>query len=383
MSNECICTGPTGNGIKYSYIDSCGRLVFVYDNNYTNTVGKIDGPTGSTGYTGPKGPTGPSGVGIQLVYLDSCCNLIIVLTDGSTINAGNYSSCTDCGGPSCTSSLIYYGYLAPSGNTWPPNITPPPVNPVPTLGDFYVNVNTGCLYTFTGQSWITCPSDPSPVINTSGDIVFSGSDIPFGSTWPANITPTPSQSTPYVGNMYANTTNGSLYLFNSSWNNIQSGNSVRLRTYQMTIHIAPSAGVEGYGVQLSNILINQPQFILNTTNVGTNTVQLVGVGALWPPPINSTYFVCNEDGIFNISLAFNYNDFSPSAPNQNTGDIVIYILDSFNNYTNQSYSPGIQGVARLGIGYKIVIYATSPSMNNILSFDVVNSSAFLEISRKF
>ncbi len=68
------CTGPTGNGIKYSYIDSCGNLIFVYDNNFTNTVGSVLGPTGCTGFTGCTGATGPTGNGIDFVYMDSCCN---------------------------------------------------------------------------------------------------------------------------------------------------------------------------------------------------------------------------------------------------------------------------------------------------------------------
>ena len=65
-------TGPTGNGIKYSYLDTCCNLVLVYDNNFTNTVGRVCGPTGPSGPSGPYGPTGPTGNGIDFLYLDSC-----------------------------------------------------------------------------------------------------------------------------------------------------------------------------------------------------------------------------------------------------------------------------------------------------------------------
>lgn len=80
-----FCTGP----IKYSYINGCGNLVFVYENNCVNTVGYVLGPTGSTGVTGSTGTTGPTGNGIKYLYLDDCNEIVAVMT-GLYTNWGNW-----------------------------------------------------------------------------------------------------------------------------------------------------------------------------------------------------------------------------------------------------------------------------------------------------
>ena len=160
-------------------------MVFVYDDGFQSTLGNVLGPTGPTGWTGSTGSLGPTGVGIQLVYLDSCCNLIVVLTDGSTVNAGNYAS---CGGPTGAPSGIYYGFVVASGSTWPAGTTPAPTTSVPTLGNFYVNLTTGILYSFNGTTWVHAPTSStgtSPIINPQGGILFYGPDSPSGTNWPA------------------------------------------------------------------------------------------------------------------------------------------------------------------------------------------------------
>ncbi len=379
--SSCQCTGPTGNGIKYSYLDSCGNLVLVYDNNFTNTVGNVLGPTGPTGPIGDAGTTGPTGIGIEYIYLDSCCNINIVLTNGNTILAGNYSCNSSCTGLTGCNGCIHYGTLSPTGTDWPINTTPIPTT-VPVTGDTYVNINTGCYFVFNGLEWITCSLSEPPVVNVDGGIIFYGTDTPSNDIWPVGTLPVPS-SNAIIGNVYANQDTGNLYLYNgTNWYNIQSGDSVKYRSTIITTHIVPSSGVVGYAVQLSNDITLTTAFTKLTTGAGSGTVDLIGPSAFWPPPVNSTYFVCNEAGVYNITCGFNYNEFLPLAPLQNTGDVVFYILDSSNVYTNQLCTVGANATIILGVGYKIVVY-TSTNSNNLLTFDVVNNNAYTEFSRKY
>ena len=377
-------TGPTGNGIRYAFIDSCNQLVFVYDDNMQNTIGNVMGPTGWTGPTGPTGAIGPTGIGIQLVYLDSCCNLIIVLTDGSTINAGNYAS---CGGPTGAPSGIYYGYVTPSGSAWPSNISPTPTTSVPTAGSFYVNLNTGILYSFNGTTWVTAPSGGSsgstPIVNPQGGILFYGPDSPAGTTiWPANITPSPTGPTPIEGNIYMNEPTGNMYIFDdtSSWVNLQAGSMPKFRSLEMVVHVHPSTPTDGYGITLGNILTDDGTFsVITSTNVNT-IVSLAGYSQLYQVPNGCTSLVCNIPGIYDVQMAINSLEFG-SNPLPLPGDIAIYVINSSNQYTYQTVGIGICATLNLAAGDELVIYANA--ISTILTYDVTNTNAYLEITRRY
>lgn len=393
-------TGASGNGIKYSYVNSLGHLVFVYDNQLSNNVGNILGPTGATGPSGPEGSAGPTGVGVQLLYLDTCCNLIITMTDGTTINAGNYSVCSGSGSATGgtgatganTPSGIHYGYIFPSGATWPIGTTPVPVNPVPMPGDFYADINTGCIYSFNGTSWLLCAQGccdgPSacPVINPAGSVLFSGNESPTGSAWPTDIVPMPTGANPLVGNTYVNSYNGSMYMYkpDSLWHNFQAGSAIKFQSNKMTVNIVPSTNSQGYPTLLGNVLVCEPAFTKMDTTAGPLTVSLAQCHSeLWPPPANSTVLVCNEPGVYDISIAFNDLEFAPSLPNQFTGDIVVYVLNELGQFTSQLCPRNTTTPVKLGYDYKLVTYTTTPSMNNILYATTSNSSAFFEVTRRF
>lgn len=376
-------TGPTGNGIRYAFIDSCNQLVFVYDDNMQNTIGNVMGPTGWTGPTGPTGALGPTGVGIQLVYLDSCCNLIVVLTDGSTVNAGNYSS---CGGPTGAPSGIYYGYVTPSGSAWPSNITPTPTTSVPTAGSFYVNLNTGILYSFNGTIWVYASSGGSsgttPIVNPEGGILFYGPDSPSGTIWPTNITPSPTGPTPIQGNVYMNEPTGNMYIFDdtNSWINIQAGSMPKFRSLEMVVHIHPSTPTDGYGITLGNILTDDGSFsVATSSNVNTIT-SLAGYSQLYLVPNGCTSLICNIAGVYDVQMAINSLEFGPN-PIPLPGDIAIYVINSSNQYTYQTVGIGICATLNLVAGDELVIYANA--ISNILTYDVTNNNAYLEITRRY
>ena len=376
-------TGPTGNGIRYSFIDSCNQLVFVYDDGLQNTLGNVLGPTGPTGWTGSTGALGPTGVGIQLVYLDSCCNLIVVLTDGSTINAGNYAS---CGGPTGAPSGIYYGFITPSGSTWPAGTTPTPTSAVPTLGSFYVNLNTGVLYSFNGTIWVhaaTSSTGTSPIVNPQGGILFYGPDDPAGTTiWPPVITPSPTGPTPIQGNVYMNEPTGNMYIFDdsNSWVNLQAGGMPKFRSLQMVVHVNPSTPTDGYGITLGNVLTDDGTFsLLSSSNVNT-VVSLAGYSQLYLVPNNSSYLVCNIAGIYDVQMAINSLNFGPD-PIPLPGDVAIYVINSANQYTYQTIGIGICATLNLVAGDKLVIYANA--ISNVLTYDVTNNNAYLEITRRY
>jgi hypothetical protein len=378
----CQCTGPTGNGIKYSYLDSCGNLVLVYDNNFTNTIGNIHGPTGPTGINGAIGTTGPTGNGVDFVYLDSCCNLVMVMTNGNTINVGNYLCNNSCTGLTGCDSCIYYGTVNPSGTDWPINTIPSSSSP-PIVGNVYVNINTGCLYIFNGLQWVTCPTTSPPTVNVNGGIIFYGDTTPTNDIWPLSTLPIPSANA-VIGNVYANQDTGNLYLYNgTNWYNFQGGDFIKYRCTSMTIHIVPSSGIVGYATELTDDVTVTSSFTKLTTVSGSGTVDLVGPSLLWPPPINSTYFVCNEAGVYNLTCGFNYNQFVPYAPSQNTGDVVFYVLDSTNTFTNQSCTVGSNTTIVLDVGSKIVVYTSTLNTNNLLTFDAINTNVYVEFARKY
>lgn len=375
-------TGPTGNGIRYAFIDSCNQLVFVYDNNFQNTIGNVLGPTGATGPTGPTGLLGPTGVGIQLVYLDSCCNLIVVLSDGSTINAGNYAS---CGGPTGTPSGIYYGFVTPSSSYWPSGTTPTPTTSVPTLGSFYVNLNTGILYSFNGTTWIhasTSSSGTYPIVNPQGGILFYGPDTPVGTIWPPNITPSPTGPTPIQGNVYMNEPTGNMYIYDdsNSWVNLQAGSMPKFRSLQMIVHVRPSTSTDGYGLSIGNVLTNDGTFSLLTSGNVNTVVSLAGYSLLYQVPNGCSYLVCNVSGIYDVQMAINSLNFNPN-PLPIPGDIAIYVINSSNQYTYQTVGIGMCATLNLIASDVLVIYANA--INNILTYDITNNNAFLEITRRY
>ena len=121
MSYTCQCTGPTGNGIKFSYLDSGGNLVFVYTNDFSNTVGKILGPTG------PTGPTGAVGNGIESISVDSSRNLVITMTNGNVESVSGYGIGSGGSTDPPSSALLHYG-----PNTPPPSMPVWPDDTVPT-----------------------------------------------------------------------------------------------------------------------------------------------------------------------------------------------------------------------------------------------------------
>lgn len=374
-------TGSTGNGIKYSFIDSCNQLVFIYDDGFQNTLGNVKGPTGYTGWTGPTGSIGPTGIGIQLVYLDSCCNLIIVLTDGSTLNAGNYSS---CGGPTGAPSGLYYGFLTPSGTSWPIGTTPTPSSN-PTVGSFYVNLNSGIMYSFNGSAWTHASSSSSgttPIVNPEGGILFFGTDSPSGVDWPSIITPSPTGPIPIQGNVYMNEPTGNMYIYDGTdqWVNLQGGDMPKFRSYVMTVHVNPSTPSDGYGITLDNIITNDGTFSLFTSSNINTVVSLAGFTDLYQVPDGCSYLVCNVEGVYNVQMAVNSLDFTPNAL-PTPGDIAIYVINSGNAFTYQTVGVNICATLKLVPGDKLVIYANA--ISNILSYDCVNNSAYLEISRRF
>lgn len=383
--SECITgpTGPTGNGIKYSFIDSCHQLVFVYDDNYQSTLSSVLGPTGSSGPTGPTGPIGASGIGIQLVYLDTCCNLIVVLSDGSTINAGNYAS---CGGSTGTSNSVYYGFLPANGNVWPQGTSPPPTTSVPPLGSVYVNLSNGILFSFNGVSWIytTSSGTGTPIVNPNGGILYYGPNTIAGTTtWPpeTDITPTPTGLSPIEGSVYMNDISGQMYLYGNSWVELQSGNMPKFRSKTMTAHITPSTNTDGYGITLGNIITNDNTFSLMTSSNANLTVSLAGFTNLNQVPNNSSYLICNVSGIYNIQMAINSLDFGPqSLPLP--GDIALYVIKSSGLYTFQSMGPSSIASFSLNAGDWLVIYANANN-NALPAYDITNNNAYLEIVRRF
>lgn len=375
-------TGPTGNGIRYSFIDSCNQLVFVYDDGFQSTLGNVLGPTGPTGWTGSTGSLGPTGVGIQLVYLDSCCNLIVVLTDGSTVNAGNYAS---CGGPTGAPSGIYYGFVVASGSTWPPGTTPAPTTTVPALGNFYVNLTTGILYSFNGTTWVHAPTSStgtSPIVNPQGGILFYGPDSPSGTDWPVNITPSPTGPAPNNGNVYMNEPTGNMYIFDdtNTWINLQAGGMPNFRSLQMVVHVHPSTSTDGYGLTLGNVLTDDGTFSLVTSGNVNSTVSLAGYSLLYQVPNGCSSLVCNVGGVYNVQMAINSLDFGPN-PLPIPGDVAIYVINSSNTYTYQTVGIGICATLNLVAGDVLVIYANG--ISNILTYDVTNNNAYLEIVRRY
>lgn len=369
------CTGPTGNGIKYSYIDSCGNLIFVYDNNFTNTVGSVLGPTGYTGFTGCTGATGPVGNGIDFVYMDSCCNLVMVMTNGNILNVGNFCcGCTGTTGSCDTGVIIYYGpNVPPVTATWPANTTPVPLLP-PLIGNVYCDITTGCFYIFDGSMWETCPNQNS---------LFYGTGIPTGINWPVDTLPTPTSIFPTDGNVYVNDVNGGMYLYKTltnTWDNFQSGSFVKYLATGMLTHFVPSTANQLYATEIQTDILTTGSFTKVLTISGTT---INNVGTYWPPPVNSTYFVCNVKGVYNLTFGFDYNESTPSTP-VNTGNVVLYVLDSSNNYTNQMCAVGENTTVILGVDYKIVIYTmSSNTFDNLLTFDTINVDTFFEFTRKY
>lgn len=144
-------TGPDGNGIQYSYIDQCGNLIFVYDNNYVDNAGPIPTATGPTGPIGTTGPTGPSGVGIDYISMNNCNQIVITLSNGTRITLDISSLTQDVVVP----MLYYYGTENPTTAGWPPNTTPTPTKD-PKIGNVYINIRNGYFFVFSdSQNWIT------------------------------------------------------------------------------------------------------------------------------------------------------------------------------------------------------------------------------------
>lgn len=266
----CQCTGPTGNGIQYSYIDSCGNLVLVYTNNFNNKVGNVLGPTGPTGATGTIGPTGPVGNGVEYMYMDGCCNLIAVMTNGSVVNVGTYCCTT---GPTGCNQCFYYGENTPVDSSWPEGVVPTPITESPVLGNVYISTITGCMYIFDGINWITCTSPPTLV---SSQITYQDD-------------------------------------YNCT---------------ELSVELTPSIDECLYPVEfITDTLTNT--FMKYTTNEGGDTNN---VNVLWPPPKKSSYLSCVEEGVYTITSAIDYNSFVPHF-NTNDTELIFYILDNNNKQT--------------------------------------------------
>lgn len=307
MSYPCQCTGPTGNGIQYSYTDSVGNLVFVYTNNFSNTVGNILGPTGSTG---PTGMTGADGNGIASIHMDSGRNLVMTMTRGNVITVDGYGGGAGSGDPA-SSAILHFGPNAPpSLPVWPDDTLPIPILP-PLMGDAYVDTSTGQVYTFNfiDSAW-----------------------IPVG---------------------------------------------VKYRGTGVVIHAAPSSAHQLYATDIQTNITTTSAVTKYTMYSGTSDPRPAGV--YWPPSLNSTYFVCNEKGVYDVSVGIDYNDFTRLV----TGEIVAYVLDASNNYTRQKCTAGSTSTVILDVGYKIVVYTLSNDLDNLFSFDTSSASAFFEVSRRY
>lgn len=307
MSYSCLCTGPTGNGIKFSYLDSGGNLVFVYDNNFSNTVGSVLGPTGNTG---PTGAAGPVGNGIESISMDSSRNLVMTMTRGNVITVDGYGRGCGSGDPA-GSAILHFGPNAPPAlPVWPDYTTPIPILP-PLTGDAYLDTTTGQVSTFN--------------------------------------------------------------FIDSAW--IPSG--VKYRGTGVVIHVAPSSARQMYATDIQTNITTTSALTKYTMYSGTTDPKNTGV--YWPPPLNSTYFVCNEKGVYDVSMGIDYNDFARLV----TGDVVLYVLDASNNYTRQKCTAGSTSTIILDVGYKIVVYTLSGDLDNLFSFDVTSANAFFELSRRY
>lgn len=306
MSYSYPCTGPTGNGIQYSYVDSAGNLVFVYTNKFSNTVGKISGPTGCTG---PTGTPGPDGNGIESIHMDSGRNLVMTMTRGNVIRVDGYGG-RSSSDPTSGASL-HFGPTAPQSlPVWPDDTTPIPILP-PLAGDAYLDTSTGQMYTFN--------------------------------------------------------------FIDSAW--FPAG--VKYRGTGLVVHVAPSSARQLYATEIPSDAASTSAFTKYTVYSGTGDPRPAGM--YWPPPLNSTYFVCNEKGVYTITLGVDYNDFTRLV----TGEIVVYVLDASNNYTRQKCTAGSTSTVMLDVGYKIVVYTLSSDMDNLLTFDAASVKAFLELGKKY
>ena len=132
-----------------------------------------------------------------------------------------------------------------------------------------------------------------------------------------------------------------------------------------------------YATEIQTSVATTSAFTKYTSLSGTSDPK--DVGAYWPPPLNTTYFVCNEKGVYTITVGINYNDFSRLV----TGDVVLYVLDASNNYTRQKCTAGSTTTVVLDVGYKIVVYTLSSDMDNLFSFDATSANAFFEFNKKF
>ncbi len=89
------CAGPVGTGVTTATVDSSGDLSIVLSDGSTVTAGNVEGPQGPTGPQGPQGPqgvqgpAGESGTGISSASVNDAGELILTLTDGQTVNAGS------------------------------------------------------------------------------------------------------------------------------------------------------------------------------------------------------------------------------------------------------------------------------------------------------
>lgn len=293
----CQCTGPTGNGIKYGYIDACGNLNLVYDNDFVNTVGNVVGPTGYTGPIGISGPTGPIGNGIEYMYLDGCCNLMAMLTNGTLITIGAY----------CCINSFYYGENIPSSSEWPTNTYPTPsTNPI--LGNVYITTS-GCIYIFDGSNWNTCNYSPPTLINDSN--------------------------------------------------------------FNISVYTNPSETTVLFPVDINGIIPSS--FEKNIIYEGDS---YNSPNQLWPPPLNSSYFICKEYGVYTIECGIDYSKFEPTIM---CDDVIFYILNSDNNFTGQSIKAGTNSTIVMEEGYKIVVYLKGISNTNITS---INENCFIEIKKR-
>lgn len=262
----CQCTGPTGNGIQYSYIDSCGNLVLVYTNNFNNKVGNVLGPTGPTGATGTIGPTGPVGNGVEYMYMDGCCNLIAVMTNGNVVNVGTYCCST---GPTGCNTCFYYGENTPIDSSWPEGVVPTPTTESPVLGNVYISTITGCMYIFDGINWITCTAPPTLV-------------------------------SPHIDSSYSCT--------------------------ELSVELTTTLDTCLYPVEFT-IDNESGNFIKTTVDKGNNT-NLVSI--VWPPPKKTSYLNCIEEGVYTITSAIDYNSFIPSFNTNDTELVFYVLDDNNN-----------------------------------------------------
>ena len=371
-------TGPTGNGIRYSFIDGCGKLVFVYDNNMQNTIGSVMGPTGVTGPTGATGPVGPS---MQSIRTDDQSNLVVTLTDGSVMGVDNFLP------PGCT---VFYGISAPQDLTvWPLGIYPPPVTDMPQLGCIYINVNTGVLYSFNGSEWVNgfaflSGSVSSESQSQGGGSVFYGRSKPTGSVWPFDTTPTPSAAFPTQGDVYINSLSGSMYMLMGDtglWTPIQTSSGMpNFKARQMTVHVRPSAPADGYGVTLGNLTIDDGTFSTVVSSNANQVTPLVDNMYLHQVPSGCVSLVCNTPGLYDVQLSMNALEFGP-APLP-TPMVHLYVVNADNQYTHQSARVGEKASFVMASGDRIVIYAAADQRGNILSYRSANNNVYLEISRR-